>query len=336
MPDNIKVVFFQRKPYPFHKSLEYIFDDVRSRMPAYITSITKVFSEYSKGIIPRIKIALEARNNQGDVNHVTGDVHFASLMLDKKKTMLTVLDCGMLNDSTGIKQDLLKFFWFTLPLKKCSVVTVISDATRREMHRYTSYPDDRIITIPVAISPAYRHHPKSFNKAKPRILLVGTTHNKNLLRVIEAVSTISCELHIIGRLNDEMLGRLSQLNVSYTNAFDLTQEQIVQAYTDCDMLSFVSTYEGFGMPIVEANAVGRPVITSNILSMPEVAGDAACLVDPLNVEEIRAGIKRIIEDDSYREDLIAKGLENCKKYDPQVIANQYLRVYEELHAGKYN
>jgi glycosyltransferase involved in cell wall biosynthesis len=335
MPDQIRVVYFQRKPYPFHKSLEYIFNDVRSRMPAYITNITRIFSEYSKGIIPRIKIILEAKNNQADVNHVTGDIHFAALLLDRRRTMLTVLDCGILNDFTGIKRAILKCFWFTLPLRKCSVVTVISEATGEELRRYTGYPADRIKVIPVAISPLYTFQAKTFDTEKPEILLVGTTHNKNVLRLIEAVKDIPCRLNIIGRLTEEISVKLSEHSVDFTNAFDLTAEQIVEQYRKCDMLSFVSTYEGFGMPIVEANAVGRPVITSNILSMPEVAGDAACMINPLEVSEIKAGILRIIQDQDYREMLVRKGLENCKRFDPQNIANQYLKVYTDLYSGRY-
>lgn len=335
MPDQMRVVYFQRKPYPFHKSLEYIFNDVRSRMPSYITNITKVFSEYSKGIIPRIKIVLEAKNNQADVNHVTGDIHFAAILLDRKKTMLTVLDCGMLNDFTGIKQALLKFFWFTLPLRKCSVVTVISEATGEELRRYTGYPSERTVVIPVAISPLYKYVPKTFNAEKPEILLVGTTHNKNVPRLLEAVRDIPCKLNIIGRLTDEMTAKLAEYKIDYSNAFDLTAEQIVEQFEKCDMLSFVSTYEGFGMPIVEANAVGRPVITSNILSMPEVANDAACMINPLEVSEIRAGILKIIQEDNYRNSLVAKGLVNCKRFDPQNIAEQYLNVYKDLYSGRY-
>lgn len=335
MPDQIKVVFFQRKPYPFHKSLEYIFNDVRRRMPPYITSITRVVNEYSKAIIPRIKIMLEAKRNQGDVNHVTGDIHFAAIMLEKKKTMLTVLDCGLLSDSAGVKHALLKYFWFTLPLKKCSLVTVISKATGAELQRYTAYPADRIFVVPVAISPKYNYKPKEFNKERPEILLVGTTHNKNVLRVVEAVRGLSCRLHIVGRLTDEMKDKLEASQIDYTNAFDLSEEQLVKVYESCDLLSFVSTYEGFGMPIVEANAVGRPVITSNILSMPEVAADAALLVDPFDVTQIREGITKIINDDGFRNGLIRNGLENCRRFDAQKIANQYLKLYEDIHAGKY-
>src|SRR5918998_1764712 len=113
MPEKIMVVFFQRKPLPIHKSLEYIFEDVRSRMPEYIQPVVKVFRFYSKGIWQRLYIMWEAYRNQADVNHVTGDVHFSAILLKREKTLLTVLDCGMLSGSTGIRHMFLKYFWFT-------------------------------------------------------------------------------------------------------------------------------------------------------------------------------------------------------------------------------
>ena len=82
----------------------------------------------------------------------------------------------------------------------------------------------------------------------------------------------------------------------YVNYTNLSQEAIIQQYIDCDMLSFVSTYEGFGMPIIEAQAIGRPVITSNIGAMKEVALDTACLVDPYDVESIKNGIQKLIRE----------------------------------------
>lgn len=333
MPKKISVVFFQRKPLPIHKSLEFIFEDVRSRMPDYIQSITKVFRFYSKGVWQRLYIIWEAYRNQGDVNHVTGDVHFSTILLKRKKTLLTVHDCSMLSGSTGVKHRLLKYFWFTLPLKKSAVVTVVSKATKIELLKYTRYPESQVRIIPVAISPQFIYTPKSFNKT-PVILQVGTAFNKNIDRLIKALNGIDCRLILIGSLSGAMKELLAVNNISYHQDADISHSKLIEYYNNCDIISFVSTYEGFGMPIVEGNAIGRPVITSNILSMPEVAADAACIVDPFDITDIRSGILKIINDEAYRNQLVRNGLENCKRFDPQKIADSYLKCYQEI-SGRF-
>jgi len=96
------------------------------------------------------------------------------------------------------------------------------------------------------------------------------------------------------------------------------------------MVVFASLAEGFGLPIIEANAIGRPVVTSNLSPMKEVAGDAGCLVNPCDVTDIRDGIRRVIGDDEYRNALIERGYENAQRYRADVVARQYARLYEYL------
>jgi glycosyltransferase involved in cell wall biosynthesis len=86
------------------------------------------------------------------------------------------------------------------------------------------------------------------------------------------------------------------------------------------------------MPILEAQATGRPVVTSNILSMPWVAGEAACLVDPFDTASIRGGLTRVMGDPSYRAALVALGFENVKRFSAEEIARQYLELYLDVAA----
>jgi glycosyltransferase involved in cell wall biosynthesis len=101
-------------------------------------------------------------------------------------------------------------------------------------------------------------------------------------------------------------------------------------YQKCDILSFISTLEGFGMPIVEANAIGRVVITGNITSMPEVAGDAAHLVDPFSIDDMKRGFIKIINDGEYRNQLIEKGYSNCKRFSIETVTKKYMELYSEM------
>jgi glycosyltransferase involved in cell wall biosynthesis len=118
--------------------------------------------------------------------------------------------------------------------------------------------------------------------------------------------------------------------IEYSNRYNLSVAEVVAEYESCDLVTLVSTYEGFGMPIVEGNSVGRPVITSNVASMPEVAGDAACLVDPFDVPSIRAGILRVIRDEEYRQQLVANGFRNAERFTAARVAELYEAIYEEL------
>jgi glycosyltransferase involved in cell wall biosynthesis len=96
------------------------------------------------------------------------------------------------------------------------------------------------------------------------------------------------------------------------------------------MVVFASTNEGFGMPIIESNAVGRPVVTSNVTSMPEIAGEAACIVDPFKIDSIRHGILKVIEDSTYRQNLIKEGFINILRFKPKKIAHDYTKLYEQI------
>jgi glycosyltransferase involved in cell wall biosynthesis len=171
---------------------------------------------------------------------------------------------------------------------------------------------------------------KLFNVACPVILQVGTGRNKNIPRIAEAIDGLRCHLEVIGRLDEPQRQVLSRHGISYSESCGLTTEEVAERYRRCDLVVLASTYEGFGLPIVEANATGRPVITSNICSMPEVAGSAACLVDPFDCASIREGILRVIGDGDYRSHLVAEGFENVKRFQAEVIVAQYAALYRDL------
>jgi len=91
-----------------------------------------------------------------------------------------------------------------------------------------------------------------------------------------------------------------------------------------------STQEGFGMPILEAQATGRVVLTSNCSSMPDVAGNGALFVDPFSEESIRQGLEKLCTDANLRDELITKGFENTQRFLPEEVAKKYLALYRRL------
>jgi glycosyltransferase involved in cell wall biosynthesis len=99
----------------------------------------------------------------------------------------------------------------------------------------------------------------------------------------------------------------------------------------CKVFLYPSLRESFGIPILEGMACGVPVITSNTSSMPEIAGDAALIVDPNKSEEIKVGIMKILEDEQFRESLCLKGMERAKKFSWKNMAKEYLKIYNEVY-----
>lgn len=330
----MKVVFFHRKPSAGYFSIENIFKRIRKNLPADLHLKVKEMHFKSTGFFNRIYCCMEAFLAQEDVNHVTGDIHFIAIFLPKKRTVLTIHDLGFMYHPNPLARILLKWFWIKLPVWRSAIITTVSMATKQEVLKYVYVHPARIRVIYNPISPLFKPHPKTFNKQKPTILQVGTTHNKNIPRLAEALQGIPCKLQIIGYVEPDTVSLLKRLNIDYAIYVNLSADQVYEQYIACDMLCFVSTLEGFGLPIVEAHATGRVVVTSNLSSMPEIAGDAAHFVNPFDITSIREGILKVINDDAYRDKLIKRSYENRKRFDERLIANEYADVYRSLNRGE--
>jgi glycosyltransferase involved in cell wall biosynthesis len=330
--DLPEVVFMQRKPRSVgNYSVEFIFNDVRARLKNDILPRILESSYESNGLFKRLMNCIEAWRKKGQVNHITGDVNYLGLFLPKRQTVQTILDCVHLNNATGIRYTILKWFWLVIPEKRARFITAISISTKNEILRHHQCDPDKIVVIPVAISEKFKYVQGTFNAGNPRILQVGTAPNKNIPRLIEALKGIPCTINIVGKHNPEYEKMLKDAGMQYIYEWGLSDEEMMDRYAKSDIISLVSTYEGFGMPILEAQATGRSVITSNVFSMPEVAGNSALTVDPENVSEIRDAFRRIIEDSVFRESMIEKGFENIKRFDPKVIADMYLGLYQIIY-----
>ncbi|MDF9798344.1 glycosyltransferase involved in cell wall biosynthesis [Catalinimonas alkaloidigena] len=328
----MKVTFYQRKPHPNHFSIEKVFQGVREHLPNDIDANVAISRFSSLGLLKRIYNIFEATTKQGDINHITGDVHFLTILLKKKKTILTIHDCGFMDHPSFVAKQILLWFWLKLPVWHSQVVTVISEATKCEVLKHTNCASEKVKVIPDFVSPAFQPAPYPKNN-KPILLQIGTKTNKNISRLAEAIKGLEIHLRIVGKpsVEDEEIFNSYKIDFSWDS--HLSEERLIHEYVKSDVLVFVSTLEGFGMPIVEAQAVGRPVITSNISSMPEVAGEGAFLADPFDIASIREGVCKVIADQSYRENLIQKGFENVKKYQVKAIAQRYADLYQEIYQG---
>ncbi len=321
------VTYYYRKPRYY--SIERVFDTVRSRMPACV-SARSIYCRFSRGILGRIYNMVEARARQSGINHITGDVHYLALVLDPRRTLLTICDCVTLERLRGWKRELVRLLWYEWPTRRVAAITVISERTKTELLNCTSCPESRITVIPVPLPPGFTPWKKPFCETEPQLLQLGTLANKNVENVVRALAGLNCHLTIVGRLSADQISLLQSHGIRYTAKADLTDSGVVDAYRNADIVLLCSTYEGFGMPVIEANAVGRPVVTSDIEPLRSTAGGAACLVNPHEPESIRAGIQRVIEDAGYREELVTRGFANAARFDAATIAKRYLELYEQV------
>lgn len=329
------IVHYQRKRRAnANYSLEAIFEDLRARSPNELKIDLRLAPFHSNGIFRRLAIVWDVWIHQRAITHVTGDINFAVLGAARKNALITVLDCGFLNRRTGMSRWILKKLWLDWPIAWSTKVTTISHAMKDEICQFTGCSAEKIQVIPVAISERFARSPADFCTTYPRILHVGTAPNKNLNRLCDAIAGIPCKLVVVGQISAETKQLLISKQIDYENHVGLSLDELIKQYELCDILAFVSTYEGFGMPILEAQAVGRPVITGNVSSMPEVAGDGACLVDPFDSHAIRSGLQRIIQDEAYRTSLIESGFENVKRFNAEAIAEQYWELYREFLSNR--
>lgn len=327
----IRVTHYQRRPAPGAFSMERLYDDVRASLPPDIIASVSVSRFFSRGLFRRLYDAMRARRYQGDVNHVTGDVHFITYLLERRRTILTIHDLECFERLGGPKRWIFWCLWFWLPEKRSAAVVVVSQATKDRVLQYLRCDADKVKVIHNNVSAEFEPGLRPFNGTCPRLLQIGTKANKNLERTAEALSGVECQLVVVGQLSRAQAAILRRFGIDYENHVDISRQALLEEYKRSDMVVFASTYEGFGLPIVEANAVGRPVVSGNVLSMPEVAGDAACLVDPFDVSSIRAGILRVIEDSTYREQLVERGFENVERFRIDRVAEKYATLYREIY-----
>ena len=325
---NVKWII--RKPRPSDFRIEGLFKNKMAQFDHTVDAVKWECPNLSSGLIKRLGNVMAVRRVLADVYHITGDIHYLAMALPKKATILTVHDAAVLGRLSGIRRLIYIFFWFDWPMRSVALVTVISEATRQHLLANTKICPEKIRVIPDCISETFTPKPRDFNQARPLILQIGTKTNKNIERVAEALRGLSCELRIIGKLTKEQVASLERSEVAYSSASNLSEEELVREYQNCDILIFASLIEGFGMPILEAQVTGRVVVTSNCSSMPEVAGSGACFVDPSKVQSIQAGLLRVIEDEAYRNLLINRGYENARRFSVSIVAKQYAILYAEL------
>lgn len=181
--------------------------------------------------------------------------------------------------------------------------------------------------------------PSLYDFNEPYILFVSTLEpRKNVITLIEAFNylketkKINHHLVLIGKLGwkyqpivDKMAQSPYQRFIHHLDY--LSDQAVAYFYQNAEIFVYPSYYEGFGLPVLEAMTLGAPVITSNLSSLPEVAGDAAILVDPHQMLDLADAMLAVINDAKLREDLIAKGKKRSQQFSWQQTAQKTLDAY---------
>jgi glycosyltransferase involved in cell wall biosynthesis len=251
--------------------------------------------------------------------------------------------------------------WMTrLALHATRHAIAISDFTRQDFVQEFHLPAERITAIPLAPDPAFRPQPPDAVAAvrvrhdlpETFALYLGSNKpHKNLVRLVEAWQMAdSGHLHLLRspagaapQTADSSLVIAGAWDSRYPEARQVSENlesvrwlgpvpeaELPALYAAATVFVFPSLYEGFGLPVLEAMACGTPVVCSNTSSLPEVAGEAAVTVDPLNVAALAAALARVLEDASLRRDLQEKGLSQAARFNWQDTARRTLDLYRML------
>lgn len=286
-----------------------------------------------KGIIQNLWYTYRHRNKHG-INHITGDCHFIIFALIGCKTVLTIHDLGFytehLNEMSWIRRKFLYYLQIYYPIKLATKVISISEKTKQEILDTVPFNRDIEITKHISID-AFPYTPKTFDKQHVWIMQCGTNPNKNLETTILALSNTQYKLRVVREMTEKQIQLAKDNNVDFSNVWNLSDEEMTQEYQDADIVVMPSLYEGFCAMVIEAQATGRPVITTDREPMRSVSGGAAYLLqNPQNVEEMRKAIDKIVNDDDYRKHLIEAGKENAAQYTLANCAKEHIELYKSI------
>ena len=226
-------------------------------------------------------------------------------------------------------------------------IHAISEQTKLDIVNFFHIPEEKIAVIYQSINPIFFERADESLKLKIRkkyqlpekfLMTVGTVEaRKNLMTLLEGMvfSSIYIPLVVVGKPTDyqQKIQKFIEADLNRLEVFFLSSiqdDELAVLYQMAQVLVYPSFFEGFGLPVAEAQASGCPVITSNISSLPEAGGDAAVYIDPEKPEEIGNSIKILLTDQTMRKALIAKGKINAQRFTPENFASQLTQLYKSI------
>lgn len=237
-------------------------------------------------------------------------------------------------------------------MKRAEALIFVSKATLLDAERILSAGPNLRRVVPLGVSPfpAASEPPPSppaqlsrLNVTPPYLLFLGTLEpRKNIVRIVHAFEQVAADhtdltLVLAGKMGwhtQDIVSAIqhSPLQSRIRHLGFVTESDKATLLRNCAALVYPSLYEGFGLPVLEAMAAGAPVVTSNLSSMPEVAGDAALLVDPASVKAIAAAIQQILNDQAVQSRLSRSGPVQASSFTWDKMAAGTKKVYDQVHA----
>jgi glycosyltransferase involved in cell wall biosynthesis len=226
--------------------------------------------------------------------------------------------------------------------RRADRIITVSETSRRDLIELWGVPGDRVIAIHNGVDEIFGPGPDAPEEGSLdplRVLAVGTLQpRKNLGRLLDAVAIVARDRRVLLRvvgpdgyqaqaIRSRLGGRAEVEVLGYVDRAALAGE-----YRRAHLLAYPSLYEGFGLPVVEAMASGTPVVTTTGGSLPEVAGGAALLVDPLDVSAIAAAIERVANDGELRAQLRSRGLARARTFSWAKAARRHVETYASVLA----
>jgi glycosyltransferase involved in cell wall biosynthesis len=268
-------------------------------------------------------------------------------LIRPKKSVVTIHDIAYEHFPELFSAKVTWYHRFVMRIAKYGASHIITDTafTKQDLHDTYKIPLTKMTVVPLGFS-ATDFHPKKTGEKSPSdvpyFYYVGTIEaKKNIVRMMEAFTEFKAQtglphkFYFAGRLGfgyDEIQKTHDLLGPYKDDVVFLSyvsQEDATRYLNHAEALVFTTLFEGFGLPILEGFASEVPVITSNVTSMPEVAGDAALLVDPRKASDIADAMTKIAQDKSLRDELIKKGRARLEHFSWKKITQQTLDILEQ-------
>ncbi len=317
---------------------------------------TRISPTWLARIWQRARLPLPVEYFVGDIDLYHATDFVLPPVRQATRSIVTVHDLSYVRVPDAASPRLKAYLDVVVPrsAQRADFITADSQATKDDLQEIYGIPESKIEVLYSGVHQRYFQNQKDVVSPmtirniygihdRPYLFTIGTVQpRKNYSRLIRALRILRQNGYDIGLvvaggkgwLEDEMYATIAETKMQeFVHLIGFADEEHLPAlYHHAECVVFPSLYEGFGFPVLEGMACRTPVITSDVSSLPEVAGDAALLVNPLDVEEIAHAIQRVLDDSTLRQQLITRGIDQARRFTWHRSAEHLAQIYEKVLA----